>query len=115
MQKSLQITFRHMPPSSAVETKARELLARLERVHSQIIGCHVTIDTPDAHQNKGAPFVIKIDIEVPGRTVHVDSTKNRHPEDVDAYAALRHAFDSARRLLDEHAQKRHAQDHRLEG
>jgi ribosome-associated translation inhibitor RaiA len=115
MQKPLQITFRHMPASPAVEAKAHELLARLERVHSQIVGCHVTIATPDAHQNKGAPFVIKIDIEVPGRTVHIDSARHPHPEDVDAYLALRHAFDTARRLLDEHAQKRHAQDHRLEG
>ncbi|HVC01674.1 MAG TPA: HPF/RaiA family ribosome-associated protein [Steroidobacteraceae bacterium] len=106
MQKPLRITFRHMAPSDAVAGLARDLVGRLERVHQAMLGCHVTIDVPAAHQNKGAPFVIKIDIELPGRTVHVDSARTHHPEDANAYNALHHAFDTARRLLDEQAQKR---------
>ena len=108
MQRPLQITFRHMDASAAVETRARELVAKLERVHQNILGCHVTLDTPPAHSNKGAPFTVKIDIELPGSTVHVDSARTRHPEDINAYNALHHAFETARRLLDEQAQKRQA-------
>ncbi|NNM61628.1 MAG: ribosome-associated translation inhibitor RaiA [Steroidobacteraceae bacterium] len=112
MQKSLNITFRHMPPSDAVEERAREMFARLERVHPEILGCHVTIDTPEGHQTKGAPFVIKIEIEMPGRAVHVDGSRSRHPQDANAYNALHHAFDTARRLLDEQSQRRQALTHR---
>jgi ribosome-associated translation inhibitor RaiA len=105
MQSPLRITFRHMLPPEAIEARTRELVARLERVHQNILGCHVTLDTPAAHRNKGAPFEIKIDIDLPGKTVHVDSARTRHPEDANAYNALHHAFETARRLLDEQAQK----------
>jgi ribosome-associated translation inhibitor RaiA len=99
MQTPLQITFRHMDSSPAVETRIRELAAHLKHFHERITGCHVVIEKPAAHRNKGAPFTVRLDILVPGRELYVNSKRDEH---VDVYVALRDAFDSARRMLEDH-------------
>lgn len=101
MQTPLRITFRHMPSSPAVEARIREHIDRLERFHDGITGCHVVIEAPPAHRNKGAPFDVKIDMTVPGREIAVRSERAENEAHTDVYVALRDAFDAARRLLQE--------------
>jgi ribosomal subunit interface protein len=96
MQTPLRITFRHMPSSPSVEARVRELVERLERFHDRITGCHVIVEAPPAHRNKGAPFDVKIDLTVPGGNIAVRSERAEHEEHTDVYVALRDAFDSVR-------------------
>ena len=106
MQTPLRIAFRHMPPSPAVEARIREHVDRLERFHNRITGCHVVIETPAAHRHKGAPFDVKIELTVPGGDISVRSERAEHEAHADVYVALRDAFDSARRRLQDHARER---------
>jgi ribosomal subunit interface protein len=101
----VQVTFRHMDPSPAVEARARELAARLERFYDTITSCRVVIDTPPAHRHKGGPFSVRIDVTVPGAELF--STSDNEPEapHTDAYVALRDAFDDMRRQLEDYGQK----------
>lgn len=78
MQVPLQITFRHMESSPAVEARVRELAARLERHYDAINSCRVVIDTPPAHRHKGAPFSVRIDVTVPGAELF--ATSDNEPE-----------------------------------
>jgi ribosomal subunit interface protein len=103
MQKPVQITFRHMSPSAAVETRVREHVERLERFHDHITSCQVVIDAPPGHRNKGAPFAVKIDLAVPGKDISIRSDAAAHDGHSDVYIALRDAFDSARRVLQDYA------------
>lgn len=105
MQTPLRITFRHMETSPAVEARVREHVEWLERFHDRITGCHVVIERPPAHRHKGAPFDVKIDITVPGDEIVVRSERAEHGAHVDVYVALRDAFDSARRLLQDQARE----------
>ena len=105
MQTPLRITFRGMEPSPAVEARVREHVDRLERFHDGITGCHVIVAAPPAHRHKGAPFDVKIDLTVPGGTVAVRSERAEHEAHMDVYVALRDAFDSARRLLQDFARE----------
>lgn len=102
MQTPLRIAFRHMPPSPAVEARVREHVDRLERFHSRITGCHVAIEAPPAHRHKGAPFDVKIELTVPGGEITVRSERAEHEAHMDVYVALRDAFDSARRRLQDY-------------
>jgi ribosomal subunit interface protein len=102
MQTPLRIAFRHMPPSAAVEARVREHVDRLERFHSHITGCHVVIEAPPAHRHKGAPFDVKIELTVPGGEIAVRSERAEHEAHMDVYVALRDAFDSARRRLQDY-------------
>lgn len=96
----VRITFRHMDVSAAVEARVRELAGRLGRFSSRILDCHVTIDGPAAHQNKGAPFQVRIDVF--GKQGHLTAVKGNgdHPGHQDVYVALRDAFDAIRRQLE---------------
>jgi cold shock CspA family protein/ribosome-associated translation inhibitor RaiA len=105
MQTPLQITFRHMEPSPAVEAHVREHVGRLERFHGRITGCHVVIEAPAGHRNKGAPFDIRIELTVPNGKIHVRSDRGEPEAYMDVYLALRDAFDAAKRLLQDHARE----------
>jgi cold shock CspA family protein/ribosome-associated translation inhibitor RaiA len=91
-----------MPPSAAVEARVREHVDRLERFHSRITGCHVVIEAPPAHRHHGAPFDVKIELTVPGGEIAVRSERAEHEAHMDVYVALRDAFDSARRRLQDY-------------
>jgi ribosomal subunit interface protein len=106
MQTPLQITFRHLDSSAALEARIREHVERLERFHDRITGCHVVVEAPPAHRNKGAPFDVKIDVSVPGSEIAVRSRHAEREEHMDVYVALRDAFDSVRRLLQDYASER---------
>jgi ribosomal subunit interface protein len=102
MQKPLQLTFRHLQPSAAVEARVREHVARLERFHQRITACQVVIEAPPAHRRKGAPFNVKISLSLPGAEINAHSERGDYTAHMDVYIALRDAFDIAKRLLQEH-------------
>jgi ribosomal subunit interface protein len=97
MQIPLQITVREMSHSAALDARIRDEAAALERFHPRITSCRVTVSASSKHQRQGREFEIHIDVRVPG---HGEIVINRqHDEDV--YVALRDAFASATRQLDD--------------
>jgi len=105
MQIPVQVPFRQVDPSPAVEARARELAGRLDHFYSRVTGCHVVIQGPPAHKHKGAPYSVRIDVIVPGHELFVDSEHDRHTEHTDVYVALRDAFDAMRRQLEDYARR----------
>jgi ribosomal subunit interface protein len=106
MQIPLQISFRNMDPSPAVEAIVREKAAKLDRFFERIVSCDVTIEAPHRRQHKGKLYKVRIDIGMPGKKdVHVkqESPKNQAHEDV--YVAVRDAFDAATRRVEDHARR----------
>ena len=96
MQIPLQITLREMAHSDALEAKIREKAGKLEEFHPRIMSCRVTVEELRRHHHQGRHFQVKVDVHVPGREVVANLA---HHEDV--YVALRDAFDSAKRQLEE--------------
>ena len=97
MQTALQITFRDMPPSEALETRIREKAAKLEKFHPRITSCRVTVEEAHKHHSQGRHFGVRVEVHVPGREAIV----SRLHHDEDPYVALRDAFGAARRRLEE--------------
>jgi len=100
MQIPLQITMRDMDRSDALDTAIQEHAAKLEQFHSRITRCKVTVEQMHKHHQQGKHFAVKIDLRVPGR--EIVATRD-HDEDV--YIAVRDAFDSAKRQLEEAARE----------
>jgi ribosomal subunit interface protein len=100
MKTPLQITFRDMPHSEALETHIRDKAQKLEQFFGDIVSCRVVVDQPAKHQNQGKPFNVHIDLGVPGSEIVVD--KQAHE---DVYVALRDAFDAAKRRLEDYARQ----------
>lgn len=106
MQLPLQITFRHMDPSPALETRIRELAARLEKFSAGIMRCHVVVEAPSKHQHHGGLFQVRIDLTVPEKEVAIHRSHPIHHSHEDAYVALRDAFRAARRQLEDYERER---------
>jgi ribosomal subunit interface protein len=100
MQTPLQITFRDIPHSDALETHIREKAQKLEQHFTGLIGCRVVVEQPGKHHQQGNPFNIRIDLTVPGSEIVVDKQENE-----DVYVALRDAFDAATRQLEDYARQ----------
>lgn len=100
MQRPLQIVFRDMPPSEAVETHIREKMKKLESLYPHIIGCKATVEIAGKHKHQGQLYNARLDISIPGSELVINREK-----DEDIYVALRDAFDVAKRQLTEHGQR----------
>lgn len=99
----LQVTFRNMEASAALEERIRQLVQKLERFSSQIIKCQVVVEAPHhQHHEQGALFDFSLDIAVPGREIIIGHTNTRNPAHTNPYVALRDAFRAAKRQLQEY-------------
>lgn len=130
MNTPLQITFRNMPHSAAIEANVREKAAKLDALYDGITSCRVIVEAPHRHHYKGKAYVVRIDIVVPnGELVinrapkRLDAAKATRPQELekdleeshepsrhaaheDVYVAIRDAFNAATRKLQDYAGRR---------
>lgn len=100
MKQPLQITFRDMPHSDAIEAHIRKKAEKLDEFYDQIMGCHVVLEQPHGHHHKGKLFHVTIDLTVPTGELVVNRSPNKeHHAHEDAYVAIRDAFNAMRRKL----------------
>jgi hypothetical protein len=59
----------------------------------------MTLEGPDNRRGGGAPYLVKIDLTVPGAQIHADSLHVDGAGHKDIYLALRDAFNNAKRQL----------------
>lgn len=107
MQPNLQITFRDLPKSDAIEDAIRDKVGKLASFYDRINRCNVVIESPHRHHHKGKQYHVRIDISVPGQELVVARDPGKHDHHDDAYVAVRDAFDAARRQLTEFVKKQH--------
>jgi ribosomal subunit interface protein len=99
----LQITFRNMDSSAALEARIQQLVQKLQRFSNQIIKCQVVVEAPHhQHHEQGALFDFQVNIAVPGKEIVIGHTHSQNPAHTNAYVALRDAFRAARRQLQEY-------------
>ena len=97
----LQISFRRMSRSSGIEQMISEKSAKLSKFSSQIITCRVTVDLPHRHHQSGNEFHLSIEISTSQGKIIIDHERG----DCDITVAIREAFDSAARKLEEAMRK----------
>ena len=100
MMLPLQITFRNMPRSGAVEQAIRDRAERLDRFCRHIMGCRVVVETRH-RQHQGNLYHVRIDLTLPGREIVVGRERALHRTYEDVYVAIRDAFNSAGRRLED--------------
>lgn len=109
MAVPLQITFKDMDPSPALEARIREKAARLARFELDILRCHVTIEAPHRHHRQRHLYRARVEVHVPrGEVV----ATRAHPQDhahEDPYVTVRDAFDAVIRQLEDHVRRRGGQ------
>lgn len=106
MQIPLEITFRNIDTSPALEADLRERAEKLEKFSKEIIGCRVVVEAPHKHHNKGNLFHLRIDVTVPGKEIVVKRSPDDDHAHEDPFVAARDAFDAVRRQLEDYNRKR---------
>lgn len=100
MNTPVQITFRNMDASEALEARIREKSAKLEQVHTRITRCQVVVESEHRNHGKGKLYHVRIDVTVPDAELVVSHQGAHDRAHEDPFVAVRDAFDAMRRQLE---------------
>lgn len=123
MTREVQVTFRNMAVSPALEQEVRARAAWLETFYSGLVGCRVLLEIPHRHRARGHQIHVRIELLLPGEEIVVSHEPTQHPSlkdaqsesahketdlggaHKDAFVAIHGAFDVARRQLEDYARR----------
>ena len=101
MQTPLQITIRHMASSPALTARIHEEVQKLSGHCPDIVSCRAVIEQRDRHKSQGRSFNVRVILGVPGEELVVN-----HDHDEDVYVAVRDAFASLTRQVEDFVRRR---------
>lgn len=107
-----RIIFDGIDESDALRSVVQERIEKLELFYSRIIRCEVFLSIPHRHRRSGRLGQAHIHIHLPGKEIVVSRNADPNDSHKDIYLAVRDAFDSGERALEERARmmrKRHIQ------
>lgn len=102
----VQVTFRDMATSPAVEAAIREKAETFERFADRITNCRVVVEAPHQRHRKGKLYQVHIDLGLAGGSLVVGREGPMNHAHEDIYVAIRDSFRAATRMLEEHERKR---------
>lgn len=106
MQIPIQITFRGIGQSNAIESAIRQRATRLERFAHRITRFHVIVDMPHHHRRKGNHYAVRVEVTAPTGEVFVTRDASLDDSHKDFQSVLRDAFDATLRNLESKSQRR---------
>lgn len=110
MKMPLQIAFRNLERSEAVEAKIRERAEKLDTYCDRIMGCRVVVEAQHKHHHRGNHYHVRVDVTVPDGEFVASREPDEHHAYTDVYVAIRDAFDTTRRQLEDYVRR---QDRRV--
>lgn len=102
MQVPLEVTYRDVDKTAAIDTLIHEKVAKLERLCSYINSCQIAVEKANDRPSHGSPYRVRIDMTVPpNHELFAES----HPTDTNQHVGvdtvIRDAFSKAERQLKE--------------
>jgi len=106
MRIPLEVSYRNVRKTEAVEALIREKADDLRRVHQSLISCRVTVEAPQQHQQSGRPYRVRVAMTVPpGHELVVSRDPSGGGLHEELSSLIRDAFEAARRQLHRLAEK----------
>jgi cold shock CspA family protein len=100
MKVPLEITFRDVVKTEALEDLIREKAKKLDQVHDNIISCRVAVERPNTTPSNVSPYRVRVDISVPAaQEIVVTRNPGNVEPDQDLRTIIRDVFDTARKQL----------------
>jgi len=103
MERPLQIAFKQMEPSEALENLIRERVQRLEKFHPHIVGARVVAEVPH-HAPESGKNALKITAEIAVASrplIVVKSEEPPHDSKGGRTGVVNRVFDSVQRRLED--------------
>lgn len=111
MKVPLEVTYRDVDKTVALETLVNEKMAKLERLCDYIGSCQIAIEKINDRPKAGSPYRVRIDITVPpGHEIVADSHPNEGNQYVEVDTVIRDAFSMAERQLKELTRRQREND-----
>lgn len=106
MQVPLHLSFHNMKHSDTLETRVREKVDHLDRLYSdRLTSCRVAIEAPHKRGHKGHHYQVRIFLGVPGGELAVTRDPDVPHAHEDVMVAIRDAFNTAERQLEDYVRK----------
>jgi len=100
MEKPLQIAYRDIDKTEAVDSLIRQKAEKLEKLYQHITSCEVVVAKPQQHQTSGSPYRVRIDLRVPpGHELVVRHEPGQGEMHDSLETVIRNTFESAWRQL----------------
>lgn len=100
MQVPMEISFRGVRRTAELDRLIQKKAAHLDKVCKTLISCRLAVEQPQAHQQNGNPYRVRLDLRVPpGHELVVRSKPREHPMHEDLHAVVTETFDAAERQL----------------
>jgi len=107
MKVPLEISFRGIEKTDAVEDLIREKAADMERLCGDIISCRIVVEVPQQYQKSGRPYRVRINVNIPpGHEVVVRRESSEGMLHDELPSTIREAFDAAKRQVKKIVEKR---------
>lgn len=103
------VDFVGMTPSPALRAEIARHAMRLGHLAPRLASCHVVVRRSDGHAGGAPSFNVQVRATLPGGSFDVGRSPATHDQD-DAYAAVRHAFATLRRQIEEFQGVRQARE-----
>jgi putative sigma-54 modulation protein len=97
--QTLQIKFRGLQRSEALETDIREKIDKLNHLCRDIAECTVTVESPHHHQHQGHLHHVRIVLRARGKEIIVNPEHAGAHAHEDPFVAIHHAFAAAERQI----------------
>lgn len=104
--KGLEISFRDIEHSDAIEFQIREKAEKLTSMYEEITGIRAVVGLPHNHSQKGHIAHVSLEVGMPGETVAITHDQHDNHDRENMYVALRDAFDKAQRKVGKIHKKR---------
>jgi cold shock CspA family protein/ribosome-associated translation inhibitor RaiA len=100
MEVPLELSFRDVEKTKAIEDYIRSNVRKLEQLCDHIVSCRIAVEQPQKHQRTGSPYRVRIDLRVPpGHEIVVTRESSEGEIHDNLRKVLRNAFDAARRQV----------------
>jgi cold shock CspA family protein len=106
MQIPVEITYKELGRTPALDQRIHEWVGKLERVFDRITRCEVLVETPHRHHRQGNAFHVRVRLTVPGGEIVASHDPGPSGAHEDVYVALRDTFLAVRRQLEDHVHTR---------
>lgn len=106
MKVPVQVNFRNMDRSQAVEDNILDKVQKLETFSPRLISCRVAVESLHRNHHKGLLYHVRIDVTLPGKELIVGHESHDKHAHEDVYVAVRDAFDSMTRMVRKTADRR---------
>jgi ribosomal subunit interface protein len=110
MEVPLELTFRNVQKTEALEELIREKAGKLEQFHSRITSCRIAVEQRHEHQSSGHPYRVRLEVRVPpGHDLVVDQRPKHHDMHDTAERVLLDAFKAMERQLQKLSDRQHGE------